>query len=96
MLEMLYTKFTLKKLPSMVPLMDDSSARRAAGFERAAAEEVSVKGERHPGHEPQTLTRRAASPRSSSRGSRRCRRRRLRRKKEAGARSDARADEDAY
>ena len=82
MLEMLYTKFTLKKLPSMVPLMDDSSYGGPLDLSVQRNREVSVKGEQSPGHrKPQTVTRRGDGPRrSSSRGSRCCRRRRLRRR----------------
>lgn len=59
MLEMLYTKFTLKKLPSMVPLMDDSSYGGPLDLSVQRNREVSVKGELSPGHrKPQTLTRR--------------------------------------
>ena len=59
MLEMLYTKFTLKKLPSMVPLMDDSSYGGPLELSVQRNREVSVKGEQSPGHrKPQTVTRR--------------------------------------
>ena len=62
MLEMLYTKFTLKKLPSMVPLMDDSSYGGPLDLSVQRNREVSVKGELSPGHrKPQTLTRRVIS-----------------------------------
>lgn len=59
MLEMLYTKFTLKKLPSMVPLMDDSSYGGPLDLSVQRNREMSVKGELSPGHrKPQTVTRR--------------------------------------
>jgi len=58
MLEMLYTKFTLKKLSSMVPLMDDSSYGGPLDVSVQRDREVSLTGETSPGHrKPQTVTR---------------------------------------